>query len=247
MKQKERTHFISPFREEERKSERRLSFFILFLPQTEWRISPFPGKRKEKKGKDEKMEERRQKEEGQKRRWAERREKDKEEGERGTGKGWEKRQQNMSQKGAFLTQESRKGAGRGILPGSRKRGWERHFLPYAGDDGRTVHLPVFSFPIRISKHGKSGEPYFAFFLPFSAMARTPPPLPFPFLLSVYLSFHLRFTKMCEKPTPLGVGWIACFLFCGTACLLSVLFNWGRHHLQLHQRFTQIIWNVIILM
>ena len=97
MKQKERTHFISPFREEERKSERRLSFFILFLPQTEWRISLLP----EKKKKDEKMEERRQKEEGQKRRWAERREKDKEEGERGTGKGWEKRQRDTPQKGTF--------------------------------------------------------------------------------------------------------------------------------------------------
>lgn len=102
------------------------------------------------------MEERRQKEEGQKRRWAERREKDKEEGERGTGKGWEKRQQNMSQKGAFLTQESRKGAGRGFRQDAGNGGRERYFSPHDGNAGRTAHLPAFPLPIRISKHGRSG-------------------------------------------------------------------------------------------
>ena len=106
MKQKERTHFLSPFREEERKSERRLSFFILFLPQTEWRISPFPEKRKEKKKKM--------------RRWknAGRRKKDKNEDGRKEGK--------------------------------------RIISPHDGNAGKTAHLPAFSLPIRISKHGKSG-------------------------------------------------------------------------------------------
>ena len=68
MKQKERTHSLSPFREEERKSstlsfpssgeqtKRKRKANVTFpssffpLPQTEWRISPpFPEKRKKKK------------------------------------------------------------------------------------------------------------------------------------------------------------------------------------------------------
>ena len=69
-----------------------------------------------KKEKDEKTEERRQKEEGQKRKGTERREKEKEARKRRT----EKRQRNMSQKGAFLTQESRKEARR--WDSARKQG-----------------------------------------------------------------------------------------------------------------------------
>lgn len=125
MEQKERTHFLSPFRKEERKSKRRLSFFILFLPQTEWQISSFPEKRK--KEKDEKTEERRQKEEGQKRKGTERRKKEKEARERRTEE-WTKRQRNMSQKGAFLTQESRKRTGRGFPVRKQETGLRMPFF-----------------------------------------------------------------------------------------------------------------------
>ena len=169
MKQKERTHSLSPFREEERKSstlsfpssgeqtKRKRKANVTFpssffpLPQTEWRISPpFPEKRK--KEKDEKTEERRQKEEGQKQKGTERREKEKEARERKL----EKRQRKMSQKGAFLTQESRKGAGRGFRQDAGNGGRERYFSPHDGNAGRTAHLPAFPLPIRISKHGRSG-------------------------------------------------------------------------------------------
>lgn len=102
-----------------KKGEPHLSFFILSLPQMEWRISPSL-----KKEKDEKMEERRQKEEGQKRKGTERRKKEKEARERRP----EKRQQSMSQKGAFLTQESRKGAGRGFPVRKQETGLRTPFF-----------------------------------------------------------------------------------------------------------------------
>lgn len=82
-KKKEKTvRFPSPLLEnkEKEKKERHLSFFILSLPQTEWRISPFPEKRKEKKKKT--------------RRWknAGRRKKGKNEKEREEGKRRKKRE-----------------------------------------------------------------------------------------------------------------------------------------------------------
>lgn len=132
MKQKERTHSLSPFREEERKSstlsfplswrtvkkkkkgERHLSFCILSLPQTEWRVSPSLKKEKRKRREDGRTQA-----EG-------RRTKTKMGGK--TGKGREIRQRDTPQKGVFLTQESRKRTGRGIPVRKQETGLRTPFF-----------------------------------------------------------------------------------------------------------------------
>lgn len=202
-RRKKALRFPSPLLENSQK-ERRMSPFLLHSFPTANGMTDLPSPWKKKKT----------------RRWknADRRKKDKSKEERKEGKRSkarerrpEKRQRNALQKGTFLAQESRERTGRGFPSGSRKRGWECHFSPHDRDDGRTAHPPAFPLPIRISKHGKSGEPYFALF-PLSPSWHErllpSPSLSFPLLLSVYLGFHLWFTKICEKPTPLGVGWIA---------------------------------------
>lgn len=161
-KKEKAVRFPSPLLENRQKEKERrtLPFLLHSFPyrrRNGGSPPPFPEKRK--KEKDEKTEERRQKEEGQKQKGTERREKEKEARERKP----EKRQRGTPQKGAFLTRESRKRTGRGFPSGSRKRVWERHFSPHDRDDGWRMHLPAFPLPIRISKHGKSGEPYFALF------------------------------------------------------------------------------------
>ena len=125
-KKEKAVRFPSPLLENRQKEkERRTSPFLLHsFPTADGMADlPLPWK-KGKKEKDEKTEERRQKEEGQKRKGTERRKKEKEARERRT----EKRQRNTLQKGAFLTQESRKRTERGFPVRKQETGLRTPFF-----------------------------------------------------------------------------------------------------------------------
>lgn len=109
-----------------KKGERHLSFFILSLPQTEWRISLLPEKRK--KEKDEKMEERRQKEEGQKRKGNGKKEKgERSERTRDGKRMGETATEHVAERRIPDAGEQKRSRKR-ILPGRRKRGQRTLFF-----------------------------------------------------------------------------------------------------------------------
>ena len=144
---------------------------------------PFSYRQKKK---DEKMEERRQKEEGQKRKGTERRKKEKEARERRP----EKRQQSMSQKGTFLTQESRKGAGRGFPCKETGNGAENAIFCLMPEMtvGGCIFLH-FSFPFALVNMGEVGHRISPYSLPFPAIMQKLSPLP----SLTCLHFHMWFT------------------------------------------------------
>ena len=177
--------FPSSGEQSKRKRKANVTFSSSFFPcRRRNGESPLPWKRKEKKKKT------------RRRKNADRREKDKNEKERKEGKRMgETATEHIAERRIPDAGEQKRSRKRIFRQNARNGGRERCFSPHDGNVGRTAHLPAFSLPICISKHGKSGEPYFALFLPFSVIARTPPSLPFPLLLSLYLSFRLRFTLM----------------------------------------------------
>ena len=112
-RKKKQYAFLCPLLENSQKEkERRTSHFLLrSFPAADGMADlPFPEKEKRKR---KRREDGRTQTEG-------RRTKTKRNGKK--GKGWEKRQRNISQKGTFPTQESRKRTGRGFPSGIRKRG-----------------------------------------------------------------------------------------------------------------------------
>ena len=82
------------------------------------------------------------------------------------GKGWEKRQRNISQKGVFLTQESRKGAERGFSARTQETGAENAVfrLTMGMSAGRRIFLH-FRFPFALVNMGRVVNHISPFFSP----------------------------------------------------------------------------------